>query len=132
MAKLCIIFYIAKCFLFFLFLNFFCDFSGVFWGWGLLYFMRCFLGWLVGMEKRERRCVNTISLLLLLFIRIFCFATKVAFCSAIEINFIALAYSQIFRFAQDVFNKIFSTLGNINKFLFLSLIEKIAHARQLE
>ena len=48
------------------------------------------------------------------------------FCDDYKFKF---AYSEIFRFAQDIFNKIFSTLGNINKFLFLSLIEKIALAR---
>ena len=40
--------------------------------------------------------------------------------------FVIVICSQFFCFAQDIFNKIFSTLGNINKFLFLSLIEKIA------
>ena len=42
------------------------------------------------------------------------------------INLNLLILKWFFRFAQDIFNKIFSTLGNINKFLFLSLIEKIA------
>ena len=80
-------------------------------------------------KKKETVCEHRLFLVIVVYSQTFYFAKEVAFRLVIEINFIALAYSQIFRFAQDVFNKIFSTLGNINKFLFLSLIEKIAHAR---
>ena len=94
-------------------------------------------------KKKETACEHRLFLVIVVYSQTFFrFAKEVAFRSAIRVNsilslkaqrpLVALAYSQIFRFAQDIFNKIFSILGNINKFLFLSLIEKIAHARQLE
>ena len=71
---------------------------------GGIVFYEVFFGLVSGDgKKRETVCEYHLSLVIVIYSQtFFCFVTKVAFCSAIEINFIALAYSQIFRFAQDI------------------------------